>query len=559
MGELIRILAVAHRQWPWMAAGIFLGVAVMIANTLLMALSGWFIASTAVAGMTGVSFNYIIPAAGIRAFAIIRTVGRYMERLVTHEAGFRVLALLRVWFFRRLEPLAPAGLERYTSGDVAGRLRSDVDALESLYLRIVLPLVTGGSAMVLAALFVAARSRSAAAALLVFLLGAGLFLPLLARRLAAQPGRRAVEVAGDLRAAVTEGLQGGEELLLLGAVELQAARVEHLSTQLVKEQEKLAGIGGLTMAGGVACAGLGLAAVLSCAGSAVGAGELAGPLLVMLVLFAAASFEAAAGMPTALQLVPGCRESIRRIRELADAPLPVPEPVIPAPLPAGSGIVLRDVSFAYDPALPVLEKFSLGIPQGVRVALAGPSGCGKSSVAELLLRFRPYRGSITIGGTELRNLAADDLLRLIAAVPQRPHLFNTTIRENILLANPAATDDQLRRALETAVLADWVASLPEGLETRVGEGGSEVSGGEARRIALARALVKDAPIVILDEPTEGLDLATERMVVSRLAEQLQGKTVLIISHRPVCLELADSVVRMAPPSVPYRVGWKRTQ
>lgn len=546
MGELIKILTVARREWLWMIAGILLGIAVMIANTLLMAVSGWFIASMAVAGVTGASFNYILPAAAIRAFALLRTVGRYLERLVTHEAGFRVLELLRVWFFRRLEPLAPAGLERYTAGDVAGRLRSDVDALESLYLRIFLPLLTGGCVMVLAALFVANWSRSAAVALLACLLGAGLLLPLLARKLATQPGREAVAIAGELRVMVTEGLQGGEELLLLGAVELQTARVELLSKQLVAKQERLAGINGLTMAGGVVCAGLGLVAILAFAGSAVGSGELAGPLLVMLLLFAAASFEAAAGMPTALQLVPGCRESIRRVRELADAPHPVPEPAHPAALPTGSGIVINDLSFAYYPEQPVLEHFSLSIPSGERVALAGPSGCGKSSVVELLLRFRPYQGSITIGGTEVRDLASDDLLRQMAVVPQRPHLFNSTIRANILLANPEVSDKELHLALEDALLADWITSLPEGLETRVGEGGKAVSGGEARRIALARALVKDAPIFILDEPTEGLDLATERLVIARLAKRLQGKTVLIITHRPTCLELAERVVWLTP-------------
>lgn len=546
MGELIRILSIARQQWFWMAGGIVLAIAVMMANALLMAISGWFIASMAVAGVTGASFNYILPAAAIRAFAILRTVGRYCERLVTHEAGFRVLALLRVWFFRRLEPLAPAVLERYTAGDVAGRLRSDVDALESLYLRIILPLATGIFAIILTTIFVACWNSSAATALSTCLLTAGILLPLLARRLALQPGRRAVEIAGELRSVVTEGLQGGEELLLLGAVELQTARVEKLSSDLISEQEKLARINGLTLAGGVVCAGLGLAGILATAGPAVANGALSGPLLVMLILFAAASFEAAAGMPMALQLLPGCRESIRRIRELADAPHPVPEPTHALKPPSNDGIVLDHVTFSYDPLQTLLKNFSLRIDQGERVALAGPSGCGKSSVVELLLRFRPYQGSITIGGTEVRDLPSDDLLQLIAAVPQRPHLFNSTIRENLLLANPDASDKELQQALEDAALTDWVASLPKGLETRVGEGGSAVSGGEARRIALARALIKDAPILILDEPTEGLDLATEKKVIERLGTRLTGKTVLIITHRPACLALANRSVWMNP-------------
>jgi len=553
MRELIRILSIARPQWLWMAGGILLAIAVIIANALLMAISGWFIASMAMAGISGVAFNYLLPAASIRAFAILRTVGRYGERLVTHEAGFRVLALLRVWFFRRLEPLAPAGLEAYTAGDVAGRLRSDIDALESLYLRIVLPLASGIIAIILAVLFVACWNLAAATALLLALLAAGLLLPLLAQRLSTEPGRQAVELAGELRSMVTEGLQGGEELLLLGAVELQATRVEKLSNQLIAEQEKLAKINGITLAGAVLCAGLGLTGVLIGAGSAVGSGTLAGPLLVMLLLFAAAAFEATAGMPGALQLLPGCRASIRRIRELADAPLPVPEPADPLALPADYEIEFKEVSFAYDPARPVLQNFSCHVRSGERLALAGPSGCGKSTIAELLLRFRPYSGEISIGGTEAKNLASDDLRSLIAAVPQRPHLFNSTLRDNLLLANPDANETQLQQVLADACLTDWVANLPEGLETRVGEGGSAVSGGEARRIALARALLKDAPILILDEPTEGLDLDTEEKVVTRLAARLTGKTVLIITHRPACLKLADRVIWMTqtlPPLTP---------
>jgi ATP-binding cassette subfamily C protein CydC len=215
-------------------------------------------------------------------------------------------------------------------------------------------------------------------------------------------------------------------------------------------------------------------------------------------------------------------------------------------LPTSYDIVCKDVVFSYDPARPVLQDFSFSIRAGERLALAGPSGSGKSSIAELLLRFRPYSGSITIGGCEVRNLASDDLLSLIAAVPQRPHLFNSTIRANLLLAHPDATEEELQQALADALLSDWVAGLPEGLETRVGEGGSAVSGGEARRIALARALLKDAPIVILDEPTEGLDLVTEEKVIARLTTRLAGKTVLIISHRPACLKLAHRVVWMPP-------------
>jgi len=545
MREAIAILRVGRRQWGWMAAGVMLGTVVIAANALLMALSGWFIASMAVSGMTGVAFNYFFPSAAIRALALVRTVGRYGERLVTHEAAFRFLADVRVWFFRRLEPLAPAGLEQYAGGDVAGRLRADVDSLESLYLRIIVPLVAGGSSIILAVLFVAFWSRSSSLVLCGVLLMAGFGLPLLGRRLAAGPGRASTALAGELRTAVTEGLQGMEELVLLGAIDRQAGIVEDLSCRLVAEQQCLGRINGLTLAGATACAGLGMAGVLAVAGLSVAAGSLTGPVLVMLLLFTGAAFEAAGTLPGALQAIPSVKEALRRIRQLADTPSPVPDPAVPEKrLPAATDVVFRDVYCSYTDGQPVLHGFSLHVPAGGRVALIGPSGIGKSTIIEVLLRFRNYGGSITVGGTELHTLAGDEARRMFSVLPQQPHLFNSTIRGNILLARPDASEEELNRVLVDSGLARWVAGLPLELDTAVGEGSSTVSGGEARRIALARALLKDAPILLLDEPTEGLDAATEQEVVTRLMECTRDKTVLIISHRPACLTLADHVVRL---------------
>ena len=216
MIELLRILQPASHQWRWMLAGIGLGVAVIAANAALMAVSGWFIASMAVAGVAKVSFNFFFPSDAIRLLAILRTVGRYAERLVTHEAAFRILADLRSWLFRRLIPLAPAGLERYASGDLSGRLRADIDSLESLYLRIIAPICSGLVSILPAGLFMAWFSTTAALAVLALLLVAGLLLPLWTLRLAQQPGQQSVELAAALRNQVSQGLQGAEELLLLG-------------------------------------------------------------------------------------------------------------------------------------------------------------------------------------------------------------------------------------------------------------------------------------------------------------------------------------------------------
>lgn len=547
MTHIVRFLKISRSQWFWMVAGIVLGVVVIIANTMLMAISGWFIASMAVSGVSGASFNYFFPSASIRFLAIARTVGRYAERLVTHEATFRILSELRVWLFKRFEPLAPACLERYSGGDVTGRLRADVDALETLYLKIIAPLAVGAISIVAGLMFLAWFSPPSAAVLLLFLLLAGVGLPLLVGRFSEEPGKRSAVLAAELRNKVTEGLQGVEELILLGAVERQAAVVDRLSAQVIVEQERLGRINGFSLGGMALFAGSGVAAVLLTAGMQVASHQIDPPQLVMVLLFSAAIFEAAGQLPSALHLLPAARESASRIFELADAQIPVPDTPVPCLMPTDNGICFKNVSASYLPGKPVLQNISLTVPAGGSLVLTGTSGLGKSLLVEILLRFRDYEGSVTVGGTEIRDLPKETLMGMIAAVPQHPHLFNGTIRDNVLLGNASADEERLQEALRDSGLDAWVAGLPLGLATVVGINGSAVSGGEARRIALARALLKDAPILLLDEPTEGLDGATEREVVSRLNERCSGAggmTMLVISHRPACLKLGDSVMRL---------------
>ncbi|MDY0385069.1 thiol reductant ABC exporter subunit CydC [Trichlorobacter sp.] len=542
MRELLRILRPARQQWRWMLAGIGLSVAVIAANTALMAVSGWFIASMAVAGVAKVSFNFFFPSAAIRLLAILRTVGRYAERLVTHEAAFRILADLRSWLFRRLIPLAPAGLERYASGDLSGRLRADIDSLESLYLRIIAPICSGVASILLAGLFISWFSATAALVLLALLLVAGLVLPLWMLRLAKQPGQQSVDLTAALRNQVSQGLQGAEELLLLGASEHQAAEVERLSAELINRQVSLGRLAGLSGAGVVSLAGLALVLVAVAVIPEVSQQQVSGPQLVMLLLFTAAVFEGVGPLSHALQLLPATIQSVERIRELADAPPALPEPEIFIQ-PEGYRIELQGVSCSYSGGPAVLEQFSLTLAEGERVAVVGASGSGKSTLVELLLRFRNYQGSITIGGVELSDCATDELNRLLVALPQAPHLFNATIRDNILLGR-TLSDQQLSELVEDCGLDAWIATLPLGLDTPVGETGNAVSGGEARRIALARTLVTDAPVVLLDEPTEGLDGATEQVVVQRLHKRLAGRSVLVVTHRPTVLALAQRVVRI---------------
>lgn len=544
MRNILRIMNVARSQWRWMALGIFASVFVMVANSLLMAVSGWFIASMAVAGVSKASFNYFIPSAAIRLFAISRTVGRYLERLVTHDAALRILSELRVWLFLRFAPLSPAVLERYSTGELSSRFRNDIDTLENLYLRIFAPVAAGVVAIIASTIFVGIWNIFAAAALLFFLVLSGLVIPAVARSMASPHAKRGAVLSGDLRRVMTDGVAGGDELILLGAVEKSVQSVNRISAELVDEQKNLALKGGIVSSWLYLSSGCGAAVLLVINAFALVSGEMNGPQLVMLLLFCAASFEAAGGISSAMMLFPSVAESASRINSLADAQCPVNDPREPSRFIDGFSLRMEDVSFSYDGENFPLKKFSLDLPYGSRVALTGESGAGKSTVIELLLRFREYEGSITFGGVELKALCGDDIRSSISALSQKSHIFNSTVRENILVAKPDASGEEIAAVIHAAALDEWIAELPDGLETRTGEGGSEISGGEARRVALARTLLKQAELYILDEPTEGVDAVTESKLVARIDQYLKGKSLLLVSHRPALLRIVDRIQRV---------------
>jgi len=266
----------------------------------------------------------------------------------------------------------------------------------------------------------------------------------------------------------------------------------------------------------------------------------------MLALFALTALQAGAPLPEAFHALGRTRQAARRVCELVDTAPEVADPASASPMPRGYGIERRGVDFRYDPRGDwALKGFDLDLSEGDKVALVGPTGCGKSTVTNLLLRFWDYAGgSIRLGGHELRDYRGEDVRRLFAVVSQHTHLFNTTIRENLRLANPEASQGALERAAEVAQIHDIIRSWPDGYDTYVGEAGRQLSGGQARRIAIARALLKDAPILILDEPTEGLDAATEQALMASLRRLMAGRTVLLITHRTAGLEAMDRVVRM---------------
>jgi ATP-binding cassette subfamily C protein CydC len=582
-------------QWRWALLGICLSLAALLANMALLALSSWFIASMAIAGSAGIVMEYSLASTGVRALALARAGGRYLERLVNHGTTFRILTGLRVWFFRRIEPLSPARLERYRSGDLLSRIRADIDTLDDFYVRGVVPMIVALLAAAFIFAFLARFDARLAWIDAAALASAGVLLPLALRRLAERPGRERVLRAADLRASVVEQVHGMAELIALGVVEERGRRIMATSREMDGHQRALSSFQGIGDSGLIAAASLAVWGAALILVPEVVNGGLPRADLAMLTVFVLASFEAIMPLPVVFQKAGEMAAAARRLFEIIDAEPAVSEPaaetiavkvfdaagvtgafhavqptgavgvsgaadaIQPAGAPAAGakaapsslGLSIRDLRFRYESDLPwVFDGLSLEVPPGSRIAIVGPTGAGKSTLVSILLRFREYEvGSIRLvegngRGYELRGLRGEEARSLFSVVPQSPYLFHSTIRENLLIA-ASLNEEAIHSALAAAQLETFISRLPDGLDTIVGETGAEVSGGELKRIAVARALLKEAPVYVLDEPTEGLDEGTADALLSAVEEKTRGRTLIIISHRARDISLAQEVIRLA--------------
>jgi thiol reductant ABC exporter CydC subunit len=543
MSTFRRLLSlIAPFKW-WVAFGILLNFLTIASSVGLMALSAYLISKSVLV----VNVAYLALAiTTVRLFAILRAVFRYLERIYTHTATFHILAHLRVWFFASLEPAAPARLIQYRSGDLLTRIMGDIETLDNFYVRVVVPPVAAVLVTAYTCAILRSFNVSLAAALLVFLVLTGVVFPLISRWISKQPATVLIATRAELNALLVDEVQGVADLLAFDQDRQHQARVAALSRELDRTQERMAMLRGVSNALVALLTSLAGLTVLMLGVSLVGSGKIEGVYLAMLPLTAIASFEAVQPLAQAQQQLAVCRSAGRRLFELIDTQPEVIDPVHGTPQPVHYGIDICNLTFGYSAGEPpVLDGVSVTIPPGGRAAIVGSSGSGKSTLVNLLLRFWEYEdGTIAIGGHDVRRSRADDVRQMIGVVPQQIHLFNSTVRDNLLLANPDATDNQIVEACREAQLHDFIETLPAGYDTFIGENGLLLSGGERQRLAIARVILKNAPILILDEATANLDALTVQMLAQSLGRFMAGRTVLIVSHGRISLPGVDQIIHL---------------
>lgn len=532
MRALLPYLALYKRHKWLLTLGVVLAIVTLLASIGLLTLSGWFLSASAVVGVAGIySFNYMLPAAGVRGAAIIRTAGRYFERLVSHDATFRVLQHLRVATFSKLLPLSPAGLARFRQGELLNRIVADVDTLDHLYLRVISPLVGALVVILVVTIGLSVLDVTLALTLGGIMLATLLLLPPLFYRAGKPTGEHITQLRGQYRQQLTSWLQGQAELMLFNASDRYRKQMEKTEQRWQEAQRRQAELTALSQALMLLIGGIAVIVMLWMSSEGVGGNGQPGALIALFVFCALAAFEALAPVTGAFQHLSQVIASARRITQITEQQ---PEVTFSQQAPQSFSQValnLDGVTFRYpQQSAPALKDISLQVAAGEHIAILGRTGCGKSTLLQLLTRaWDPANGQIQLNDQPLSDLSETTLRQAMSVVPQRVHLFSATLRDNLLLAAPQASDGKLIDILERVGLEKLLED--SGLNSWLGEGGRQLSGGELRRLAIARALLHDAPLMLLDEPTEGLDATTESQILDLLNEVMRDKTVLMVTHR----------------------------
>lgn len=535
-----------YKRHKWMLTlGIVLAIVTLLASIGLLTLSGWFLSASAVAGFAGIySFNYMLPAAGVRGAAITRTAGRYFERLVSHDATFRVLQHLRIHTFSKLLPLSPAGLARYRQGELLNRIVADVDTLDHLYLRVISPLVGAFVVIMVVTIGLSVLDVTLACTLGGVMLLTLFIMPPVFYRAGKTTGQNLTHLRGQYRQQLTAWLQGQAELTIFGASDRYRAQMETTELQWHEAQRRQSELTALSQALMLLIGAVAILLMLWMAAGGVGGNAQPGALIALFVFCALAAFEALAPVTGAFQHLGQVIASAVRITELTEQKPEVTFPTDVSDVPEQVTLTLHDVSFSYpEQAQKALDSLSLQVNPGEHIAILGRTGCGKSTLLQLLTRaWDPQQGEILLNDRPIVALNEATLRKTISVVPQRVHLFSATLRDNLLLAAPDASDEQLADTLRRVGLEKLLDDT--GLNSWLGEGGRQLSGGELRRLAIARALLHDAPLMLLDEPTEGLDATTESQMLELLADVMREKMLLMVTHRLRGLARFDQIIVM---------------
>ena len=540
--SLRSLLGMVSGLRPLIALALALGLLTVVTNTGLLAFAAYVIAAAALhPSLIALS----IPLALVRIAGVGRAFARYGERIVSHDVTFQLLARLRGRFYARLAPLLPARLLHFRSGDLLSRMVEDVEELENVYGRVFTPLAVAVLTIALAGVALWSFDPTLALVAVGVLLVAGIGVPALALALGHATGRRQIALRAERQTALIDGVQGLADLLAYGRGADQAARIATLDRQLGAANRRAALVEGLQSALGEVLTFGALALILALAIPTAVAGRFGTVYLAAIAMIVLGAFEAITPLGRAFAALGRSLTASARIFAVIDAVPPVVDPPQPRPLAltAPPALTFSGVTFGYDPAQPVLRDIDFTVAPGARVALVGPSGAGKSTLVGLLLRFwEPTAGTIALDDHDLREYAQEDLRRALATVAQDGYLFGDTLRNNLLLARPAASDAALVAALGRAGLAELLRQLPHGLDTWLGEHGLRLSGGERQRTLLARALLRDAPLLILDEPTANLDPVTEAALLATLHAESAGRSTLMITHRLVQMASFDLIL-----------------
>lgn len=527
--------------WQEVLLSALLGALTIGASISLMSTSAYLISMAALHPSIA---EIGVAVVGVRFFGISRGVFRYLERLSAHSLTFKVLAKLRVWFYQAIEPLAPARLVSLHSGDLLNRVIADVETLDNLYVRVLAPPLVAIAVITGVTVFMSTFAVVLGATLAAFLMAIGLGLTGLALSLNMKPGRALTDERAQLRANMIDAVQGLPDLTAFGQVKAYLDRIGSAGRRFSALQAKMARLSGLQSGLNTLLTGTGVWLMLYLAIPMVNSGEIKGVYLAVIVLGALASFEAVQNLPQAAQLLESNLQSARRLFEIADTVPAISQPTNPLPRPASASLQIHKLRFAYETE-EVLKGIDLELPEGKKVAIVGPSGAGKSTIVNLLMRFWEFcDGEILLDGEDIRRYAPVDARRMFSLVSQETYLFNASLRENLLMANPQASQADIETACIQAELHEFISGLPKGYDTLVGERGAQLSGGERQRMAIARALLKAADLFIFDEPTANLDTITEQRLLATLQRIMGSRSVLWITHRLVGLEMMDDILVM---------------